>query len=95
MCIAHDEEWIVYVWRSVHTTNSSSVNAFSPRTCQNQQLTEWLFALSTQFVAQVGRPSSTDPLLLLDFTVVLGIYTYSLVYRSVYIFIPLLVGLVL
>jgi hypothetical protein len=64
----------------------------SPRFAQ--QLTEWLFALSTQFVAQVGRPSSTDPLPLLDFTAVLGIHTYSLVYRSAYVFTPLLAGLV-
>jgi hypothetical protein len=23
--LAHDKEWTVFIWRSVHTTNSSSV----------------------------------------------------------------------
>ena len=60
----------------------------------SQQLTEWLLALSVQFVAQVRRPSSTKPSPLLDFTAVLGIHSYSLVYRTAYVFTPQLAGLI-
>lgn len=42
----------------------------------------------------MGRPSRPDPLPLVDFTAVLGIHTYSLVYRSAYVFTPSLAGLV-
>lgn len=79
--------------RPATTSDTRNPNlALDPET--SQQLTEWLFALSVQFVAQVQRPSSTELSPLLDFTAVLGIHSYSLIYRTAYVFTPLLAGLV-
>jgi hypothetical protein len=46
------------------------------------RVTEWLFALSCQFVAQIARPGEEQTLPLVHFTGVLGIHSYSLVYRT-------------
>ena len=35
MCLARDQEWTVFVQRSLYPTLISSVNAFSPRTCKD------------------------------------------------------------
>jgi hypothetical protein len=58
------------------------------------RVTEWLFALSCQFVAQIARPGEEQTLPLVHFTGILGIHSYSLVYRTAYSFTSTISGLI-
>jgi Orsellinic acid/F9775 biosynthesis cluster protein D len=61
---------------------------------ETSQITEWLFALSCQFVAQISQPSREASLPLVHFVGVLGIHSYNLVYRTAYAFTPTIAGLI-
>ena len=75
--------------------NSSNTDQSSCLDPQEQiEIVEWLFALSCQFVAQVAQPGQEGSLPLVHFVGVLGVHSYSLVYRTAYAFTSTISGLI-
>ncbi|KAH6670818.1 hypothetical protein B0J14DRAFT_702838 [Halenospora varia] len=56
------------------------------------RITEWLFALSCQLVAQISPPGEEASLPLVHFVGVLGIHSYNLVYQTAYALTPRIAG---
>jgi hypothetical protein len=73
---------------------SGELDPFQPSPHISARVTKWLFALSCQFVAQVARPGQEQSLPLVHFTGVLGIHSYSLVYRTADSFTSTISGLI-
>ena len=73
---------------------SGNLDLFQLHPHVSARVTEWLFALSCQFVAQIACPGEEQTLPLVHFTSVLGIHSYSLVYRTAYSFTSALSGLI-
>ena len=59
-----------------------------------QELSKWLFHLSYSFLADLYSSSNTENSPLVYFTGVLGIHQQTLMYRTVYLFTPVLAGLI-
>ena len=59
-----------------------------------QELSEWLFHLSCSFLADIYPSGNTEDSPLVYFTRVLGVHQQTLMYRTAYLFTPVLAGFI-
>jgi hypothetical protein len=65
-----------------------------PPSPARQQLVEWLFQFSYSFLTEISPSSNMTGSALVYFIDIYGIHSHSFIYRTAYIFIPILAGFI-